>query len=160
MRATVHATAIVEEGVTLEADVSIGAFSYVGSGAVIGAGSRIGPHATIHGCVTLGAGCRVHAGAVLGDLPQDMGFKGDASYVRIGDGCILREGVTIHRGTKPGTTTVIGNRCMFMANSHAAHNVQTGDDVILANVRCWVGMCRSGHACSSAGMRWCISSSG
>jgi hypothetical protein len=93
----------------------------------------------------------------LGDLPQDLGFKGDASFVKIGDGCMLREGVTIHRGTKPGTTTVIGNRCMFMANSHAAHNVQTGDDVILANGALLGGYARVGHACLSAAMRWCTS---
>jgi len=123
----------VEEGAVLDADVQVGPFSYIAAGARVGAGCRIGPQVTIHGCVTLGARCHVHAGAVLGDLPQDLGFSGDASYVAIGDDCVLREGVTIHRGTKPGTTTRMGNRCMFMANSHAAHNVQMGDDVILAN---------------------------
>ena len=133
MGAVIHPSAVVEDGVDLAADVQVGPFSFLAAGAKIGAGCRIGPHVTIHGCVTLGAGCQVHAGAVLGDLPQDLGFAGDASYVTIGDNCVLREGVTIHRGTKPGTTTRIGNRCMFMAFSHAAHNVQTGDDVILAN---------------------------
>ncbi len=133
MSASIHPMAVVEDGAVLGNDVQVGPFSFIGAGATIGSGCRIGPHVTIHGCVTLGAGCQVHAGAVLGDLPQDLGFAGDASFVTIGGNCILREGVTIHRGTKPGTTTRIGNRCMFMANSHAAHNVETGDDVILAN---------------------------
>ncbi|MFU8779602.1 MAG: acyl-ACP--UDP-N-acetylglucosamine O-acyltransferase [Kiritimatiellia bacterium] len=133
METTVHPAAVVEDGVVLGDGVRVGPFSYIRAGAQIGAGCTIGSHVTIHGCVTLGKNCQVHAGAVLGDLPQDLGFEGEASFVRIGDDCVLREGVTIHRGTKPGTTTVIGNRCMFMANSHAAHNVETGDDVILAN---------------------------
>ena len=133
MGTSIHALAEVEAGAVLGDDVQVGPFAYIASGAVIGKGCRIGPHVTMHGCVTMGADCHVHAGAVLGDLPQDLGFEGKASYVRIGDGCVLREGVTIHRGTKPGTATVIGNRCMFMVNSHAAHNVQMGDDVILAN---------------------------
>ncbi len=133
MGGSIHPMAVVEDGAVVGAEVQVGPFAYIAAGATIGAGCKIGPHVTIHGCVTLGAGCQVHAGAVLGDLPQDLGFAGDASYVNIGDQCVLREGVTIHRGTKPGTTTSIGKRCMFMANSHAAHNVQTGDDVILAN---------------------------
>lgn len=133
MDTMIHASAVVEDGAVLGENVSVGPFSYIAAGAMVGAGCRIGPHVTIHGCVTMGAGCQVHAGAVLGDVPQDLGFEGQDSYVTIGDDCVFREGVTIHRGTKPDTTTRIGNRCMFMANSHAAHNVQTGDDVILAN---------------------------
>jgi UDP-N-acetylglucosamine acyltransferase len=144
MQTIIHPMAVVEQGAVLGEGVQIGPFSYVAAGVVVGAGSKIGPHVTIHGCVTMGAQCQVHAGAVLGDLPQDLGFKGDASFVKIGDNCIFREGVTIHRGTKPGTTTEIGNRCMFMANSHAAHNVQTGDDVILANGALLGGYARVG----------------
>ncbi len=130
---SVHAAAIVEPGVKLGRDVEVGPGCYVAAGAEVGDGCRLGPHVTLFGCVMLGAGCRVHAGAVLGDLPQDTGFEGGDSYVRIGPGCTLREGVTIHRGTKAGSATEIGARCMFMANAHAAHNVRTGDDVVVAN---------------------------
>lgn len=133
MRHSIHPTAIVEEGVILGENVQVGPFAYIEAGATIGAGCCIGPHVVIYRFVTLGPGCQVHAGAVLGDLPQDLAFSGEDSYVEIGEGTILREGVTIHRGTKPGTRTTIGKNCMFMANSHAAHNVTTGDRVVLAN---------------------------
>jgi len=129
----IHTTAVVESGAELGQDVSVGPFAYVEAGARLGDGCVIGAHAAIlrHAC--LGARCRVHAGAVLGDLPQDLGFKGGESFVRIGDDCVLREGVTVHRGTQAGTETKIGNRCYLMASAHVAHNVTRGDGVILAN---------------------------
>jgi len=88
---------------------------------------------TILPFTTIGAGCAIHANAVLGDLPQDMAFKDAVSYVRIGANCTIREGVTIHRGTKPETETVAGEGCYLMANSHLAHNVRLGNQVIMAN---------------------------
>ncbi len=130
---SIHPTAVVEDGVTLGADVEVGPFAFIASGARVGDGCRIGPHTTIYGYTTLGSECHVHAGAVLGDVPQDFGFEDGESFVRIGSGCMIREGVTVHRGSKPGTETVIGDRCMLMAFSHFAHNVQLGDDVIVAN---------------------------
>jgi UDP-N-acetylglucosamine acyltransferase len=130
---SIHATAVVEDGVVLGNDVSVGPFSYIESGAVIGDGCRIGPHVTIYRWTTLGDECEVHAGAVLGDTPQDYGFGGGESFVKIGDRCIIREGVTVHRGTSEGSSTVIGSGCMFMAFSHFAHNVEVGDNVIVAN---------------------------
>jgi UDP-N-acetylglucosamine acyltransferase len=66
-------------------------------------------------------------------VPQDLAFTDEASYVRIGENCVIREGATIHRGTQAGTVTEIGDRCLFMAQSHAAHNVKVGNDVIVAN---------------------------
>ncbi len=130
---SIHATAVVEAGVHLGTDVDVGPFAYIAAGAKVGDGCRVGPHTTIYGYTTLGRDCQVHAGAVLGDLPQDFGFEEGESFVRVGDGCVIREGVTVHRGSKPGTETVIGNRCMLMAFSHFAHNVELADDVIVAN---------------------------
>jgi len=113
---SIHPTAVIEEG------------------AQIGEGCRIGPHAVIYRHVTLGPGCDVHAGAVLGDTPQDFAFKESVeSRVVIGAKTVIREHVTIHRGTKEGTSTVVGERCFLMANSHLGHNVVLGNDVILAN---------------------------
>ena len=130
---TKHDSAIVEDGAVIGKDVSIGPFAVIHNGAVIGDGCRIGPHVTVMGGTTLGSGCEVHAGAVLGDTPQDYGFDSSESFVEIGDNCIIREGVTVHRGTKPGSVTRIGAGCMLMAFSHFAHNVVLGDNVIVAN---------------------------
>jgi UDP-N-acetylglucosamine acyltransferase len=129
----IHPSAVIEDGAHIGDGVEVGPFAYIASGARIGDNCKIGPHTTIYGYTTLGMGCRVHAGAVLGDLPQDFGFEDGDSSVRIGDGCLIREGVTVHRGSKPGTETVIGDHCMLMAFSHFAHNVQLEPDVIVAN---------------------------
>jgi UDP-N-acetylglucosamine acyltransferase len=130
---SIHPTAVVDPGSVIGDHVTIGPFAFVDRDTQIGEDCVIGPHSTILRHTSLGRGCRVHAGAVLGDLPQDLSFQDDLSYVKIGMNCVLREGVTIHRGTKKGTSTVVGNDCFLMANSHLGHNVQLGNDVIVAN---------------------------
>jgi UDP-N-acetylglucosamine acyltransferase len=129
----IHATAIIEPGAEIGTDVTVGPYSIIENGAKIGDGCVIGPHVTVMQYTTLGPNCNVHAGAVLGDLPQDLGFGGGESFVKIGTKCVIREGVTIHRATKPGTTTEIGDSCFLMALSHFAHNVKLGNNVIVAN---------------------------
>lgn len=130
---SIHPTAIVNSGAQLGANVTIGPYCVIEADVKIGDNTLIGPHVTILPYTTIGAGCNIHANAVLGDLPQDTGFKDAVSYVRIGANCVIREGVTIHRGTKPETETVAGDGCYLMANSHLAHNVRLGNGVILAN---------------------------
>ena len=130
---TIHATAQVSPAARLGKDVSVGPFAVIGENVTIGDGSDIGPHVAVFPYTTIGARCRIHAGAVLGDLPQDLSFKEVPSYVRIGDECVIREGVTIHRGTKAETVTEIGDGCYLMAFSHFAHNVRLGRSVIVAN---------------------------
>lgn len=130
---TIHPTAVIEAGAELGKNITVGAFSYIDHDVQIGDGCIIGPHVTILRYTSLGRGCRVHASAVLGDLPQDLAFRDEESYVRIGDNCVIREGVTIHRGTKLGTVTEVGNDCLLMAFSHLAHNVKVGNKVIVAN---------------------------
>jgi UDP-N-acetylglucosamine acyltransferase len=137
----IHPTAVVEDGVDLGDGVTIGPFSYLQTGVTVGDGTEIGPHVTLLEFSTLGEACHLHAGAVVGDLPQDIAFGGEESYVSIGDRCQIRECVTIHRGTVPGSSTVVGNDCMLMACSHLGHNVQLGNEVILAN-----GVLLAGHA--------------
>jgi len=129
----IHKTAVVDAGAQLGAGVEIGPYACIEAGAVIGDGCRIGPHACVYGSTTLGPGCRVHASAVLGDVPQDTAYETCTSFVRIGRDCVIREGVTIHRGTKPDTATTVGDGCLLMAFSHLAHNVRLGRGVILAN---------------------------
>lgn len=129
----IHPTAVIEPGAELGKEVRVGAFAYIESKVKIGDGCVIGPHTTILNYTTLGDRGQVHAGAVLGDLPQDLAFQGGESYVRIGDDCVIRENVTIHRGTKAGSVTEVGNGCLLMAQSHLAHNVKLGNQVIVAN---------------------------
>lgn len=131
---SIHSTAVVDSRALLGRGVTIGPFSTIEDGVEIGDHCVIGAHVTVLRHTALGEGCRIHAGAVLGDLPQDLGFKNDAAtYVKIGKRCTIREHVTIHRGTKPGTATEVGDDCFLMAGAHLAHNVKLCDRVIIAN---------------------------
>ena len=129
----IHATALVDKGACLGKDVEAGPYAVIEDRTEIGDGCRIGAHATIKAHTRLGAGCHVHAGAVLGDVPQDRSFCGEETFLRVGESCVIREGVTLHRGTAPGSATEIGPECFLMAFSHCAHNVRLGPRVVLAN---------------------------
>lgn len=148
----IHPTAVVEPGARLGNEVEIGPFCYVQSEAEIGDGCVLQSHVSVLSHTTLGRRCRVHAGAVLGGLPQDSGFKGDISYARIGDDCVLREGVTVNRGTQPESATVIGNGCMLMATVHCAHNVKLGNHVTVANCTGFAGYVTVGDRAFISGM--------
>jgi len=115
-------------------------------GVEIGAGCVLGPHVSVLRHTALGPRCRVHAGATLGDVPQDRAFKGGESALRIGADCDIREGVTVHRGTTTGSTTTIGERVMLMAFCHVAHNAVVGDDATITN-----GALLGGHVEVGAG---------
>ena len=147
----IHPTAILEPGAQLGVDVRIGPYAYVAATVRLGDGCVLGPHAVVLEHTTLGARCRVHSGAVLGDLPQDLSFKNEPSFVVTGDDCVFREGATVHRGTKPGTTTRVGNRVFMMANSHVAHNCEVGDHVVFANTAAIGGYVCVGARCFIGG---------
>ncbi|WP_448561177.1 acyl-ACP--UDP-N-acetylglucosamine O-acyltransferase [Trichothermofontia sp.] len=130
---SIHATAVIEPGAQLGTGVTIGPFSYLDRDVVIGDRTVIGPQVAILAHTTVGADCQIHTGAVLGGVPQDFAFQHQPSYVHIGSHCVIREGVTVHRGTQAESVTKIGDRCLLMANSHLAHNVELGEQVIVAN---------------------------
>lgn len=129
----IHSTAIIHPGARLAPTVTIGPFCFVDDQVQLDDGVVLGPQVTILRYTSVGAGTVVHANAVLGDKPQDIAFQDQESYVRIGKNCLIREGVTIHRGTKPQTATEVGDHCFLMANSHVGHNARLDHHVILAN---------------------------
>lgn len=129
----VHPSAFVDPAAELGEGVHVGPFSYVEAGAVVGAGSRIESHAVVRGGTTLGERNVVAQGVILGGDPQDRRYKGEPTYLQIGDDNVFREYVTIHRATGEGKSTVIGNRCYIMAFVHIGHNGHLYDDVTIAN---------------------------
>ncbi|WEX07046.1 acyl-ACP--UDP-N-acetylglucosamine O-acyltransferase [Chelativorans sp. AA-79] len=136
----IHPSAIVEKGAELGAGVRIGPFCHVSSEAVLGDDVELVGHATILGATTLGAGCQLHPTAVVGGTPQNHKHKGGPTALIIGKGCIIREGVTLHRGTDTSRgRTTIGDNCMFMAYSHVAHDCDLGSNVTMANYACLAG---------------------
>mgnify|MGYP006281194441 CR=1 FL=1 len=131
---SVHPTAIVEDGAQIGAGVSVGPYSIIRKNVVIGAGTVIKERVTIEGWTKLGRDNVVFTGAVVGSKTQDKKYKGEKSYLRIGDENQIREYVTINPGTGEGTETVIGNNNLLMAYSHVAHDCVLHDHITIANV--------------------------
>jgi len=130
---SIHPSAIVDPTAELGAGVVVHPFTVIEAGAIIGDGCEIGPHAVIRTGTRMGKNNRVTVGAVLGDFPQDMKFKGEETYLDIGDNNHIREYTTLHRATGEGESTVIGDGCMLMAYSHIGHNSRVGNQVMMAN---------------------------
>lgn len=132
--ARIHPTAVVDPTARIADDAVVGPFCVVEADVEIGAGSELRPHSVVRRYTTLGAGNLVDSFAVLGGLPQDLKFSLDTvTYLRVGDGNVFREGVTISRATAPGTATTVGNNTYWMTGSHAGHDVTIEDNVILTN---------------------------
>lgn len=129
----IHHTAIIHEDAKLADDVCVGPFSIINEGAEIGSGVEIGSHVLIDSRTIIGENCKIHHGAVLGTLPQDLKFEGEKTHLTIGDGTVIREYATLNRGTKYRGRTVVGKNCFIMAYAHIAHDCLLGDHVILAN---------------------------
>lgn len=130
---TISEHALVSKKAKVGPEVDIGPFTIIEDGVEIGAKVKIGAHAHILTGTTIGEGTCVHMGAVIGNTPQDLAFENKPTFVKIGKRNVIREYVTIHRGTKEGTTTVIGDDCYLMAASHVGHNCEIGNKVIIAN---------------------------
>lgn len=131
--AQIHPTAIVSPQVRIGEGATIGPYCVLEGPIEIGPGTRLVSHVVATGPLQLGSECEIHPFVVLGGAPQDYAYKGERSYCRIGDRVVIREGVSVHRGTAPESETVIGNDCMFMANTHVAHNCRVGDHVVMVN---------------------------
>ena len=130
----IHPTAIVDPGAELDSDVEIGPYSVIGKKVFIGSGAVIGHHVVIDPYVTIGQNCRIFQFASVGAAPQAVKFEGDETWVKIGRETIIREFVTIHRGTSfGGGLTQIGEECLLMAYTHIAHDCKIGQNVTMAN---------------------------
>ncbi len=134
MSGSIHATAIVAPDAILGEDVEIGPYCVIGPGVEIGARTRLGAHATIHCHTRVGADNVIHAFASIGDAPQDKKYNGEPTRLEIGDRNVIREFVTLNRGTtKDRGVTTIGNDNLFMSYSHVAHDCIVGNQCVLAN---------------------------
>jgi len=130
----IHPTALIASGACLADDVEVGPYVIIDNNVSIGSGTKIMAHAVVREYTTIGERNQIHMGAIIGHDPQDVAFDpGLESYVRIGNENNIREYCTIHRGTKQGSATCIGDNNFLMVNVHVAHNVQIGDRVIIAN---------------------------
>ena len=128
----IHERAIVERGAELAADVEVGAYAVVEAGARVGEGCVLHAHAMVRGETLLGARNVIHPFAVVGGPPQAKKHHGGTSPTRIGDDNVFREHTTVHGGTE-GRATTIGDRNLFMAGAHVAHDVVVGSSCIVAN---------------------------
>ncbi len=129
----IHKSAIVHQKAKLADSVSIGPCALIGENVVIGADSVIGAHCVIEGRTTIGKANRIFTGVVIGSPPQDLKYRGERSYIEIGDNNSIREYVTVNPGTAQDEKTVIGNNNLVMAYSHIAHNCILKDNAIIAN---------------------------
>lgn len=139
MSVKIHPTAIVHSEAQLDEDVEIGPYAVVDKNAKIGKSTCIEGFAQILGYTQIGKNCHIFPYAIIGSIPQDLKYKGEKSFVVIGDNNIIREFVTVNPGTEENTSTVIGNNNLIMAYSHIAHNCKIGDNNILANAATLAG---------------------
>lgn len=123
----INPKARISDGVTIES------FSTISGDVEIGEGTWIGPNVTIMDGARIGKNCKVFPGAVISAVPQDLKYKGEKTLTVIGDNVVMRECVTINKGTVASGQTIIGNNCLLMAYVHVAHDCELGNNVIMVN---------------------------
>ena len=139
MSVKIHPTAIVHPEAQLDEDVEIGPYAVIDKNVKIGKSTCIEGFAQILGYTQIGKNCHIFPYAVIGSIPQDLKYKGEKSFVVIGDNNTIREFVTINPGTEKDSSTIVGNNNLIMAYSHIAHNCKIGNNNILANVATLAG---------------------
>jgi UDP-N-acetylglucosamine acyltransferase len=136
----IHPTAIIDPKTEIEKGVEIGPYSVIGKDVHIGEGTKIGPHVVIGEGTHIGKKCQIFQFASVGEAPQALVYRGEKTCLLMGDQNIVREFVTLNRGTAGGGgKTVIGHGNLFMAYSHVAHDCHIGNQVVLANAATLAG---------------------
>ena len=130
----IHPSAIIDPKAEISEGVEIGPYSVIEKNVLIGEGTKIGPHVVIREGTHIGKRCQIFQFASIGEAPQAVAYRGEKTSLFIGDQNMIREFVTLHRGTvKGGGKTVLGNENFIMAYSHVAHDCQIGNQVVMAN---------------------------
>ena len=133
MSPRIHATAIIDASAEIADSADIGAFAIVGEGCVVGDGCIVSPRASLERNVKLGSNVKIGVGSVIGGDPQDLKYRGEPTWVEIGDGTTVREYSTVNRGTTQSFKTTVGKNCFLMSYVHLAHDCHVGDGVIISN---------------------------
>ncbi len=140
MKMASHPTAIVDRAAEIDSSATIGPYCIIGPGVTIGAGTVLDSHVTVEGPTTIGEKCHFYSHVSAGSDPQDLKYRGETTRLRIGNGNVFREFVTLNRGTQGGGgITSIGDRNFFMAYAHVAHDSHMGSDIIMANAATLAG---------------------
>lgn len=134
MSGSIHQTAIVEDGAEIGEGAVVGPYSIIGPEVVLGPNVMVAAHVHVTGRTSIGAGTRIYSFATIGGEPQDTSYRGEPATVIVGEDCIIRENVTIHRGTQRGRmTTIVGAKCFLMVGAHIAHDCVVGHHVTMVN---------------------------
>ncbi|MDP6878129.1 MAG: acyl-ACP--UDP-N-acetylglucosamine O-acyltransferase [Candidatus Marinimicrobia bacterium] len=146
-----HPTALVSPKANIGQNVSIGAYSIIEDNVDIGDNSSIGNHNTICYGTKLGSNCKIYHNNSIGEVPQDLKYDGEDTRTLIGDNVVIREFVTVNRGTAAYGKTVIGDNVLLMACTHIAHDCIVGNNVIMANIATLGGHVEIGDWCNIGG---------
>ncbi len=140
--AIVHPSAMIEEGAKLGAGVRVGPFSMIGADVTLHDGVEVKSHAVVTGWTEVGEDTVIFPFATVGEVPQDLKYKGEKTRLIIGARCRIREGATLNTGTAGGGgVTRVGDDCLLMTGAHVGHDAQLGRRVILANQVAIAGHC-------------------
>ena len=149
----IHPSAEISATAKIGKNVTIGPYAIIGDEVTIGDGTVIGPHAVIDPYVEIGTECQIFQFASVGAVPQSLKFKGEVTWSKIGNRCIIREFVTINRGTEEGGgLTQIGDECLLMAYVHIAHDCFLGHNVVMANNATLAGHIHIGNFATVGGL--------
>ena len=143
--ALVHPSAFVEEGATIGPNCFVGPFALIGAEVTLAADVTVKSHAVVTGWTEIGEGTTIFPFACVGEVPQDLKFKGERTRLIVGQRCKIREGATLNTGTEGGGgITRIGDDCLLMTGAHIGHDAQLGSRIVLANQVAIAGHCHIG----------------